>query len=171
MKILFVFHHGGITGASLALLSSVEWLHENTDYNMSFLFREKGVMEDVVSKYGKVYLWEDDIYQPLSFFTRVKNKISKPKTKQQILLENIENQHFDIIYFNTIICSKIINKMSGFSSMKIWHIHELELAINYYGVQHLDAVNNVTKIIANSKSTDCPRSARRCARGLRFFTR
>lgn len=154
MKILFVFHHGGITGASLALFSSIEWLHENTDYKMSFLFRENGIMEDVVSKYGKVYIWEEEKYQPLSFSNRVKNKISKPKTKQQVLLENLENQRFDIIYFNTIICSKIINKMSSFSSTKIWHIHELELAINYYGVQHLEAVNNVSKIIANSRSTE-----------------
>ncbi len=153
MKILFVFHHGGITGASLALLSSIEWLNAHTDYKMSFLFRENGIMEDVVSKYGKVHIWEEESHQPLSIFVRIKNKILKSKTKQRVLLENIERQHFDIIYFNTIICSKIINKMSGLSSTKIWHIHELELAINYYGVQHLNAVNNVSKIIANSKNT------------------
>lgn len=154
MKILFVFHHGGITGASLALYSTIEWLSENTTFEMSFLLRENGIVGEMVSKYGKVYNWEEEEYKQLNILSRIKRKIFPIKTKTQILIDEIEKQNFDIIYFNTIICSKIIHQFAKLHSVKIWHIHELELAINYYGIKHLNAVSNISKVIANSRSTE-----------------
>jgi glycosyltransferase involved in cell wall biosynthesis len=44
-------------------------------------------------------------------------------------------------------------ELAHFKCKKVWHIHELELAIKIIGEQYLEAEKHVDLIIANSKST------------------
>ncbi len=48
---------------------------------------------------------------------------------------------------------KIIIRLAHFKCKKIWHIHELELAISIIGKEHLNAGKYVDLFIANSQST------------------
>jgi L-malate glycosyltransferase len=152
VKILFIFHEAHLTGATLALFSNVKWFSENTDISMSFLLKEDGILNNDISKIGTVYLWEKENVTGNSIFRKILNKIFKTIYKK-ILLVHLKGQKFDLIYANTIVCSDLIKKMSNFNCKIVWHIHELELAINCIGKQHLEANKYVHYIIANSKST------------------
>lgn len=153
MNILFVFHHAGITGAALLLYSTVEWLNKNTDVKMSFLLRDDGPLKNELARFGNVYEWNFESPKQNSLFYRIKRRLYQSKTTQDLLIEQLENEKFDLLYFNTILCSSIIKKLAHFQSKKIWHIHELELAIKTHGIAHLEAKTCIDKIIANSNST------------------
>lgn len=153
MKILFIFHEAHLTGATLALFGTVKWYSENTDFSMSFLLKENGILKNEISKIGPVYNWTQEYLPKRNFVQKVVSRIIKPKSYRQKLLENLRNQKFDILYANTILCSDIIKDMAYFNCKIVWHIHELELAIKCLGKHHLEADKYVHAIIANSKST------------------
>lgn len=153
MKVLFVFHHAGITGAALLLYSTVEWLSSNTDIKMSFLLRDDGPLKSELARYGNVYDWNSELPKQTRLLSRIRRKLFSSKTPQDLLIDRLENEKFDIVYFNTILCSSIIEKLAHFKAKKIWHIHELELAIKTHGTAHLEAKNSIDQVIANSNST------------------
>lgn len=153
MKILFIFHEAHLTGATLALYGTVKWYSENTGISISFLLKENGILNNEMSQIGTVYLWNQENFNKRNIFQKVVDRIIKPISYQQKLLEHLRNQKFDILYANTIICSDIIKALSILNCKIVWHIHELELAIRCIGKHHLEADKYVHAIIANSEST------------------
>ncbi len=153
MKILFVFHEARLTGATLALFTYVKWLHKHTDISVSFLLKERGEMEKEISLLGKVYVWEPLEFESPDIYKRIKNKILKAKSKQEMLIDSLKKESFDTVYFNTVLCSGLIKKLSCLNSKIIWHIHELELAVNFVGRHLLDAHSYTHAVVANSEST------------------
>lgn len=152
MKILFVFHEAEYSGASILLLRIVGWLSKNTDFSMSFLLKTNGPLAEQIIEIGKVYYWDPVNPGGKSIFWKILNRIKKQKNQDK-LVEQLEKQKYDLIYANTILSSDIIVKLAHFKCKKVWHIHELELAINIIGKQYLEAEKYVSLIIANSKST------------------
>lgn len=151
MKILFVFHEARLTGASLALFRVVDWLKRNSDLNMFFLFKENGPLQQDLLNYGTSISW-DTIEKPIAAnrFLRV---FIQRKTSQQILLERVQKENFDLVYFNTIVVSDMILMMAELKVKKLWHIHELELAAKTIGISKLNAISHVDYVVANSEST------------------
>jgi glycosyltransferase involved in cell wall biosynthesis len=153
MKILFVFHEAEYSGASILLLRIVKWLSKNTDFSMSFLLKTNGPLAIQINEIGKVYYWDPVNPVKRSILWKIVNRVKKQKTYQDKLVEQLEKQEFDLIYANTILSSDIIVQVAHFKCIKVWHIHELELAINIIGKQYLGAEKHVNLIIANSLST------------------
>lgn len=152
-KLLFVFHEARLTGASLALLRIVRWLKENSDHTMSFLLLGGGVLKQELAELGEVIEWKkNNSPTNKTLKTKIKSILGVSSAQRQII-QKIEESKYDVIYFNTILCSEIIGKLSQINSRKIWHIHELELAINSLGKNHLKAKGLVDAVVANSFST------------------
>ena len=153
VKILFVFHEANRTGATLNLLNMVKWLSENSDISMSFLFKENGDLASEVSKIGEVYLWNPDPAKTdQSLLKKVVNYIKKQNNRTS-LLKQLKRCNFKLIYANTITISDIIKDLSRLKCKILWHIHELDLAINILGNNHLNAGSYISLFIANSNST------------------
>lgn len=151
MKILFVFHEARLTGASLALFRVVDWLKRNSDVNMFFLFKEKGPLQQDLLNFGTSISW-DTIEKPTTAnrFSRV---FIQRKTSQQKLLERVQKENFDLVYFNTIAVSDMILILAELKVKKLWHIHELELAAKTIGISKLNVISQVDYVVANSEST------------------
>jgi glycosyltransferase involved in cell wall biosynthesis len=151
MKILFVFHEARLTGASLALFRVVDWLKRNSDVNMFFLFKENGPLQQDLLNYGTSI--SCDTTEKPTAVNRFLRVFIQRKTPQQILLERVQKENFDLVYFNTIVISDMIRMMAGLKVKKLWHIHELELAAKTIGISKLNVISHVDYVVANSEST------------------
>jgi len=152
-KILFIFHEANRTGATLNLFNMVKWLSENSDISMSFLFKENGNLVNDLSKVGVVYLWNPDPVQTdQSLLKKVVNYIKK-RNNRKSLFKQLIKCNFKLIYANTLTSSDIIKDLAPLKCKILWHIHELDLAINILGQNLLDASSYISLFIANSNST------------------
>lgn len=158
MKILFIFHEYYHTGATIVLYRNILWL-KNKGIEPILLITGHGSLENEIRKLGKFYNWneEDEIIVIRNIFSRIRRKLRKyfPRSKhyKEILLEHLKDENFDLIYANTICSSVYIKELGFLNKPVIWHIHELELAINLLGREHLEIHNQVNYIIANSNAT------------------
>jgi glycosyltransferase involved in cell wall biosynthesis len=158
MKILFIFHEYNHTGATIVLYRNILWL-KNNGIEPYLLITGHGSLENDIRKLGKSYNWhyEDDIIDTSTLFGRIRRKIRKnfpkPKRYKKVLFEQLNNEKFDLIYANTICSSVYIKELGFLNKPVIWHLHELELAINLLGREHLDIHDQVNCFIANSNAT------------------
>ena len=153
MKILFVFHEAELSGASILLYRMVNWLSENTSISLSFLLMRDGPLGKEIKELGPVYFWDETPPRKRTIPERILKRIIKLKTWQDNLIEKLEKENFDRVYANTIQSSEILIRLAHFKCKKIWHIHELELAISIIGKERLNAAKYVDLFIANSHST------------------
>jgi glycosyltransferase involved in cell wall biosynthesis len=153
VKILFILHEAQLTGATLALYRIAFWLKHNTNITMSFILLEKGELYENLTKLGKVVNWPYYNKTSISFKKIIIHKIFKKYNQNQIL-RHLLRENFDIIYFNTIVSSRVATMFSDFKAKKVWHVHEIELATKTIGENYLKAHYLFDIIIANSKSTE-----------------
>ena len=153
MKILFIFHEAELSGASILLYRMVKWLSENTSISLSFLLMSEGPLMKEINELGRIYFWEETPPRKRTISERILNRIVKLKSWQDLIVDRLEKENFDVVYANTILASEVIIRLAHFKCKKIWHIHELELAISIIGKEHLNAGKYVDLFIANSQST------------------
>ncbi len=153
MKVLFVFHDAERTGATLNLLNIVKWLAVHTEIQMSFLIREDGPLYSEIGQYGRTSFWD---FRPLAsgkgLIQKVLISILNP-IYRLFLMMRLWSQKFDLIYANTIGTSKQIKVLSRLKRKIIWHIHELEMALQVAGMYRLRSEKYADLIIANSPIT------------------
>lgn len=153
MKILFVFHEAELSGASILLYRMVKWLSENTSISLSFLLKSDGPLMKEINELGQIYFWEETPPRKRTIPEKFLSRVLKLRTWQDIIVDRLEKENFDIVYANTFLSSEVIIRIARFKCKKIWHIHELELAISIIGKERLNAGKYVDLFIANSKST------------------
>lgn len=153
MKILFIFHEARLTGASLALFRMVKWLKSHSDISMSFLLLEGGALQKELGELGEVIEWDRYKFYKPSILRRVRNKLLGNNSFQKKIIRKISKSNFDILYFNTIVSGRVAENFKHIQTKRIWHIHELELAVKTNNVDYLQAYSLFDSIIANSKST------------------
>lgn len=152
MKILFVFHEARLTGAPIALYSMAKWLAENTNFKLSFLILDGDELVPKLKEIGEVHYWSVNYpFIKINIIKKILNKLFNSKRKY--LLNLFKNKNFDLIYFNTISCAELINKLSTYNAIKVWHIHELEIALNKIGKSKFKSARYVDYFVANSNST------------------
>ncbi len=135
----------------MALFRIIAWLKRNSDADMFFLFKESGPLQQDVLNYGTIVSW--DANEKVSFFDRFLRVLTKRKTPHQRLIERVQKEGFDLIYYNTIAVSDLIRAMAVLQVKKLWHLHELELAAKTIGIGNLKAVSHIDYVVANSEST------------------
>jgi len=153
MRILFLFHDANRTGATLTLYRMVRWLSANTDFSMTFLFRDDGILVADFGKLGPVHFWNPNSARANQSLLQKGYYAWADKAHRKSLVRKFRKENFDLVYGNTIGTSAMINSLSSLGIPVVWHLHELDLAIRVLGKARMDSGKFVQTFIANSNST------------------
>lgn len=156
MKVLFVGHSAGLTGAPKSFLLIIKHLVSNYKVKGFLLLRETGPLVKDYSDWVEVkHHIPTRFYgskRKLIFGTILKKiglKLYWWKLKKQITEFNP-----DLIYSNTIINQNALNWLSFLNVPVITHVRELESSINFYGgaplVKFMDQKTNLFITVSNA---------------------
>jgi len=154
MKILFISHDASRTGAPIILLNIIQYLKQNTDFEVTILLRESGMLENEFRKLGKTFV----LYKPFkkqTFIQRIIYKLFYEKIFCPLRCLTIKNQlrisTFEVIYSNTFANGDVLGLLKPIKIKVITHVHELENTIKSYEVVNLQQIKKFTdKYIAVS---------------------
>ena len=136
-KILFITHETSRTGAPLIVLYFMRWLKLNhPQIEIDCLSLSTG---DLIEDFKSVshHLYEVDSTSDSSIVKRLMFKvkgISQKANKKRKLLNKLKEQHYDLVYANSILSLKWgteIKSLKGNSKLLL-HLHELEVNIKTY---------------------------------------
>jgi glycosyltransferase involved in cell wall biosynthesis len=124
MKILFVIHDAGRTGAPLFMLGLLEWLkREHKNIEIDILLPGRGELETDFANTGKVYYWNS---VSASICRRVFNKIY-PAFHSRWVMFRLKQNNYDLCYVNSVAsCSVMAFLAPVLNCPFLLHVHELE---------------------------------------------
>lgn len=133
-KILFITHEASRTGAPMVILHLIKWLQTNSDYCIDLLSLKGGELSDEFSEIvNEYYVLPKPRKTKPTIYDRVQRKIGLKGTEdnQAKFLKNISENHYDLIYSNTVISIPFGNQIKQYNSQSkhIAHIHELQVII------------------------------------------
>ncbi|MGM5470801.1 glycosyltransferase family 4 protein [Flavobacteriaceae bacterium LMO-SS05] len=138
MKILFITHDTKRSGAQLILLRFLTWLKEHNNNVTSDILLLKGgeLSKDFKSVANNLYNLELPP-EHKRFKEILKKKVFKKigypvKSKEELIINSIVKQDYDVIYGNTVISIPIATLLKSklLNTRLIIHVHELKLVIN-----------------------------------------
>lgn len=158
-KILFLSHDAFRTGAPLILLKFLEWLQQShQDIQFDVLLKKEGPLAADFRKVAQTYLWEIPSKKTSqSLIARFSKRVMKNNpadTHRSDLLQTLKQNHYDLIYANTIASSDVLDVLLLEMPLPtVLHVHELEMAIDLYCDRKLfeKVKDRITCFIAVSK--------------------
>ncbi|WP_308992662.1 glycosyltransferase [Mariniflexile litorale] len=137
MKLLFITHDASRSGAPLILLYFIKWLNTHSkNVDCDLLFVHGGVLESDFKKECNEVFYVKKGHKPLKFseliWIKIKKKLGlRAKNTTDELFTVLANNHYDLIYANTIISVpfgvQIKNRIPNVKLLL--HIHELNTQI------------------------------------------
>lgn len=156
-EVLFISHDAFRGGATLFLLNVQRWLRENTDLRFVTLLARSGEMADAFRELGPV-LSIDPPGLPQRVLAKLQRLSGAPPSHPQAhgirrALRQLRERHrVALVYSNTAINGWLLPAFDGLGCPVISHIHELESAIQLYGVADFQkVVQRTTRYIAVSQ--------------------
>ncbi|PLK43786.1 glycosyltransferase family 4 protein [Emticicia sp. TH156] len=141
MKILFVSHDANRAGAQLFLLNIMRYFQKKK-VSVHLLLLDGGALEKDFEQIAQLYHYPKDTHNaPETLSKRWLGKIGMKQASyyqknKEDLKNKLANEHFDIIYANTIASAPVIPELlSILNAPLITHIHELEFSIQLYSAQ------------------------------------
>ncbi|TRZ44981.1 glycosyltransferase family 4 protein [Robertkochia solimangrovi] len=154
-KILFVTHEAKRSGAPLYLYGLISEFVKFDKFEISVLIQSNGELEEDFSKYASIYKYIPDFLRSKSIVIRTLLKIlgrnRTLKLYQKNLVKNIDNQNFDIIYFNSLASFRTFNLLKKLESKKIVHVHELEMVIKGFDQASIETMLRESDRIISSQ--------------------
>jgi len=152
-KLLFVSHDASRTGAPIVLLSFLNWLNQQGDYEISVYLKQGGELQKDFTQVAKTYLSSEE-----NFAQKITKRIFKQyKNEMSQIPGELLAQRFDFVYLNTVVCLDLAPLFkANFKCPVICHIHENEFTINNYYSNYVEERNLIAidRFIAVSKSTE-----------------
>lgn len=138
-KILFITHNTSPTGAPYVLLLLLEWLKSNgKQFQSDIVFLGGGDLKNDFIAAADNSFDLTELYKK-SFNQKITSLLSKTITKKDIrkeaFLKKVAEQHYDVIYANSIASVPFaveLKKRATNSPKIIAHIHELNTIIKEY---------------------------------------
>ncbi|WP_372757284.1 glycosyltransferase [Mariniflexile sp.] len=137
MKILFITHETTRTGAPKVLLLFLQWLYKNTpSIEVDVVTLKGGQLTDAFKKNCTHFYDYSLATQPtkLSIAQRLllKLKLYKRPNLKERFIENLANNHYNVIYANTVVSIPLAVAISKKNSLAkvVAHMHELPAIIN-----------------------------------------
>lgn len=160
-KILFITHESSRTGAPLVLFHFLQWLKENKPgLNFTILDIHGGDLSEEFKEIANNYHCLEKLRLSESFFykelqVRILKRMGKYKTPihpRDLLIQELANKDFDVIYANSVLSLPVANKLKDLSksSKLILHVHELNTIIQQLFPNFSNIINGVDKFIAVS---------------------
>ena len=108
LKLLFVSHEAGRTGAPICLLNYLRWLKNNTEVSFDILLLRGGSLETEFASLGNIVSFDE--------------------------ISSGSNSHrYDLAFVNTICCIRQMPVIRSISNKLVTYIHELDSAFESVG--------------------------------------
>lgn len=135
MKLLILAHEATRTGAPMVLLHLLRWLKAHTRVELHILLRRGGDLVEAYQALGTVEIVEHS-NSKLRLLDRglkevLGTKVSLGGARANRLIKKLRQQHFDLVYGNTIIAAEMLEDLQ-LDLPSVLHIHELNFVIDNY---------------------------------------
>ncbi|PMD94188.1 hypothetical protein BWI97_17295 [Siphonobacter sp. BAB-5405] len=128
-KILFISHDANRAGAQILLLRFLKKLKQLPEYQFKVLLKHGGTLIRDFERVAPVYHWYHRDTQQRSKVSRLLNR----KTFHDQVLQDIQNEGFDLIVSNTITNGDLLNLLRPLVSCPIvTYAHEMPMGISMY---------------------------------------
>lgn len=126
-KVLFISHEATRTGAPMLLLNLVRWLKQNydTSFELHVLFNKNGELVKEFDNIAITYFATHHYYYKIAPVNKLIETIKTYKT-----VHAINKTQWDIVFTNTIVNGKILEKFNFNSAFIIAYVHELKYSID-----------------------------------------
>ena len=157
MKILFIGHSAGYTGAPIILLKLVKWFFENTDHEIRILLKSDGPLRGAYEKISPVFIYNKKgrLYTIASKILpkKILHRLRIEKTSIAKLKKALPPGSIDCIFSNTITNGKILSDLEYLKCPIVCRVAELNYWIQKSGRPNLESVKkHVTHYIAVSNA-------------------
>ncbi len=137
-NILFVSHDANRAGAQILLLRFLKLLKNHPNFEFSILLKEGGIMEKEFELISTTYYWNiKSINIRMSLVRKIADKLFNKNSYQQDLLQQLEEQKFDLIISNTVTNGDLLGKLHTLKVPISTYVHELEMGIQQYTTAEL----------------------------------
>ncbi len=143
IKILFISHFAGRTGAPLLLLNLLKWLKENTPLAFEVLLLVDGPLHREFSELAPVHIFPAEDYPPKgerASLAQILGIFKPPVDNFTKLLNQLRENEISLIYANTVVTGKALEALAPLDCPVITHIHELDYWIEQSGEENLEQV-------------------------------
>lgn len=150
-KILFITPGAESFGGNILLLNFLKWFKQNSEIEFVTLYGNGGDLSEEFAALSKTFQFnfsdKSEIFAKKAF-GKLANHLALKRLwlKSQILKENI-----GLIYSNTIANRRMLSMFDDLKVPLISHCHELECAIQFFGLENFNhATNRTSEFIAVS---------------------
>ena len=155
--ILFVGYDASRTGAPLLLLHLLRWLKTHTDIPFQILLQYEGELISEFEALAPVTIFHKEFPLKQDLYSKIARHFGFQKDERLVYLQHVKkkflHKNIALIYCNTIANGRILEELMNLSCPIICHVHELEYAIQYYGIENFELVKkHVQHYIAVSKA-------------------
>lgn len=140
-EIIFISHNASRSGAPILLLQFLQWFKNNTDNQFSIILGMGGELETEFSKLAPTLIFSREA--PPKLHERIKRRFFRHDPNLRIS-KWIANRNIELIYSNTVVNGDILKYLSFLDCPVISHVHELEYAIQSYGMDQFEKTKKCT---------------------------
>ena len=119
-KIIYVGHDAGFFGAQLLSLYIIKELHERFKFDVHFILKSGGPLEEKYKNYAKVYNLAESY---------------RTEEKKQALIKNLKLCGANQAVVNTVVCGDILGMLHDEGIKTLSLVHELPELIRLYGIE------------------------------------
>ncbi len=134
--ILFISHDASRTGAPIILLNFLKWFKANTNIPFQILLKNGGELKSEFEAIAPVIIFDQQESTPENLVTKILNRFGLYRKKKQDHANNIKQKlirdNINLIYANTVVNGEVLEFLADLKCPVISHVHELEMAIQYY---------------------------------------
>ena len=145
-NILFVSHDANRAGAQILLVRFLRLLiNKKDEFKFSVRLKDGGIIEEDFKMIAPVYFWKQTLLsRKRALMNKLIGKLTANNLAQNVTLENLKKQKFDLIISNTITNGDILPALQELNCPIITYVHELEMGIQQYTLP--DYFRNVVKL-------------------------
>jgi hypothetical protein len=144
LHILIISHSTNRNGAAIALLHTIKWLKNNTDWIIDIVLTEHGSMESEYERSTNRSFKYYDTNISLKLLSRIGLKKISHFIKKLVWRIRIKSRRYDIVLANTVATNKYIS-LIGSNTPIVTHVRELGYTFDVFNI------NSESPIITRSK--------------------
>jgi len=135
-KIVFISHDASRTGAPILLLNLIKLIKSNTNFEISVILKNPGVLENEFKNLVKTYIWYNENisnYKEILYTRFFINYLNKRREIKRRLLIRKKVNSADVIINNTITNGELLAFLvKDFKGEIITYVHELKLGFQRF---------------------------------------
>jgi glycosyltransferase involved in cell wall biosynthesis len=154
LRILFISHDSGRTGAPIGLLAFMRWLRANTDYEIGTLLRSPGPLEPAFRELGPTTTLGASFLSRSRLRRRLRGFLPRSLQEETGKIRSLfAAGNYDLIYSNTMTNGAALEALASSGVPVLTHVHELGFWISRAGPENLRrTLARTTRYVAVSQA-------------------